>query len=135
MRGARFELEDKDENELGAAAKVGGGEQGEYSRHKGYLSFHEIMEKVNSSYTVIHDDTNGTYAYFDTDWISYDDVKNIQRKAEYIRDQSLGGATISELNEDKFLEDWHCGKYPLLTAVNRILRNTHPSNIYLPNCT
>lgn len=135
MRGATFILKDENEHDFGAPARIGGGERGEYTQHKGYLSFYEIMEKVNSSYTVNHDNPHGTYTYFDKDWISYDDVQDIQRKAQFIREESLGGAMISALDEDEFLGNGKCGKYPLLTAANKVLRSDNELITDLKNCT
>lgn len=136
-RGATFILEDESKHGFLAPVKVGGGEPGEFTQHKGYLSFYEIMDKVNHFFTVQHDHLEGTYAYFRNIWISYDDVGDIQRKAQYIREENLGGAMISAVNEDEFLEDTYkpCGKYPLMTAVNQILRNDHDPNDKLNNCT
>lgn len=130
MTGAEFILKDESEHNVGAPV-------GTIQRDSS-LSFFDVLLKVNSSYTVVHDQ-NGTYAYFAKEWITYDDVKDIERKAEYIRQMSLGGAFISAINEDDFLGHSSsgrcCEKYPLLTTVNRIFRMIEESNIEFVNCT
>lgn len=125
MRGATFLLTNADANSVGSPATRGGGKSG------GYLSFYEILKEVGNRYTVRHDDPRGTYAYLRNDWISYSDVTDIERKADKIREMNLGGAMISALDEDDFLGSY-CGKYPLVTAVNKFL---HDANVNLENCT
>lgn len=136
-RGASFALKDADENGFGAQANVGGGEPGEYTQQKGYLAFYEILEELKHFYySVKYDDDIGRYAHFYEKWISYEDVEDIQRKADYIRRMNFGGAMISAIDEDEFLENsqYLCGKYPLLTAVNKVLRNVDDTSIDLHNC-
>lgn len=125
---ANFVLKDVNQHDVGA--KV------EYRRHEEHFPFFEVLQKLNSSYSVVHDE-KGTYAYFGRDWLTYDDVKDIERKAQYIRQMNLGGAFVSEINGDDFRGDSNksCGKYPLLTAANKVLRNFGDSNINLRNCS
>lgn len=139
MRGNAYILKDQTDHYFDAPV-VGNEESGEYTQEAGCLSFFEIMQKVKAnSFRVLHDSFLGTYAYLNEHWTSYNDVADIQSKAEYVIDRKLGGkvggAMISALDEDDFRGDSSdsCGKYPLLTAANKVLRNN--VDIYLQNCT
>lgn len=75
----------------------------------------------------------GPYAYHSNQWVSYDDVENIRTKAKFMRDLNLGGGMIWALDLDDFSGSCGCGKYPLLTTLNQVLRNTGGPKV--DNCT
>ena len=48
----------------------------------------------------------------------------IEYKSQFIKDNGYGGGMIWALDLDDFKGEFcGCGKYPLLTAINRVLRN------------
>lgn len=61
----------------------------------------------------------GPYARKNNQWVSYDDVSNILLKAALIRELNLAGGMIWALDLDDFNNKCGCGKYPLLSALNR----------------
>lgn len=80
--------------------------------------------KKTNGWSVIHNEDAEveTYAYKNDQWVSYDDVDNIRAKANYIRKMNLGGGLMRTLDLDDFRGICGCGKYPLLTAMNEVLR-------------
>jgi len=123
--GATFRLSSAQENGLNAPANQRSSEQ-----------FYEICNLIKSfSWTVVHDTNKriGSYAYRGDQWISYDDVEDAQIKAEYIVQMNLGGGSIFNINGDDFEEKCGCGKRPLLTVINQVLRNA--SGPKIDNCT
>ena len=65
----------------------------------------------------------GPYAHRGDQWVSFDDVDIIRRKAELARTMKLGGAMIWALDLDDFRNRCGCERYPLLKTINRVLRN------------
>lgn len=55
----------------------------------------------------------------------------VERKANYIMDNDLGGAMIWALDLDDFNNMCGCGKYPLLKTVSHIFRGFPASR---PSC-
>lgn len=110
------------------APSYAGGESGPYTRANGFLSFYEICEKTKrDEWTVVRDPENriGPYAYHGNQWVSYDDVANIRKKADFMRDLNLGGGMIWALDLDDFRGSCKCDvKYPLLSTLNHVLRGT-----------
>lgn len=114
----------------------GPGDAGKYTRAGGFLSYYEICEKTNrDGWTVVRDPQNriGPYAYKGNQWVSYDDVEIVRKKSQFMRDLNLGGGMIWALDLDDFTGSCGCGKYPLLTTINQVLRGT--SGPKLDNCT
>ena len=65
---------------------------------------------------------HGPYAIHEDQWVSYDDMNMVSRKAEYIIDNDFGGAMIWALDLDDFNNICGCGKYPLLKTVSHVVR-------------
>jgi len=124
MYGQSFNLADASNRGLNAQT-YGPGEAGKYTRAGGFLSYYEICDKVNNNgWTVVRDAEGriGPYAYQKSQWVSYDDVAEVRRKAGFIRDLKLGGGMIWALDLDDFRGSCGCGKHPLLGALNQELR-------------
>ncbi|CAL8093059.1 unnamed protein product [Orchesella dallaii] len=60
----------------------------------------------------------GSYISKGDQWVSLDDIKDVQLKAEYIKNSTLGGGMIWTLDTDDF-SGTSCkqGKYPLIQAL------------------
>jgi chitinase len=71
----------------------------------GSVTYNRIMQNdyLNNGYTRIWDEGTQTPYLFNEElsrFITYDDVESITKKAEYIREQQLGGAMIWEISQD-----------------------------------
>lgn len=64
----------------------------------------------------------GPYAYKDNQWVSYDDRAMLTRKSQMIRSMGLGGGMIWALDLDDFKNRCDEGVHPLLTEIQRVLR-------------
>ena len=47
-------------------------------------------------------DEKGPYAYKGNQWVGYDSIDYVKRKAQYIIDKELGGAMFWDLSTDDF---------------------------------
>ncbi|XP_059054390.1 probable chitinase 10 [Achroia grisella] len=124
--GQSFSLMENNVNGLGAFSD-GGGEPGDETRARGFLSFYEICERIKVQGWQVYRDPGGRigpYASYDDQWVSFDDEFMIRHKAEYVRAMDLGGAMAWSLDLDDFTgKHCGCGKSPLLSTINFVLRN------------
>ncbi|CAD6215960.1 GSCOCT00004262001.2-RA-CDS [Cotesia congregata] len=120
LYGQSFTLSSSYDSGLQASAPRPG-HAGTFTRSAGFLAFYEICEKVKSGWTITKDPLKriGPYAIRNDQWVSYDDVTNVLAKASFIRELDLAGGMIWALDLDDFKGKCGCGKYPLLSALNR----------------
>lgn len=113
------------------APTYGAGEAGQYTRAAGFLSYYEICENINRGWTVVSDSLSETYAFHGNQWVSYDDANMIHIKANYIRNNGLGGGMMWALDLDDF-NGTSCGqgRYPILTELNKVLRGISKNMSY-----
>lgn len=125
MYGQSFSLAEGNRNALNSPT-YGGGEAGDATRARGFLSYYEICQNIkNKQWTVVRDPRGriGPYAYKRDQWVSFDDIGMIRHKSEYVKAMGLGGAMIWALDLDDFKNVCGCETYPLLKTINRALRN------------
>lgn len=67
-----------------------------FTRESGLLSYYEICEKINKqNWTyVFNDEQKVAYAYKGSEWVGYENIKSVHYKAQYVLDNSLGGAML-----------------------------------------
>ena len=71
-------------------------------------------------------DAEQAIAYGQGQLATYDNVKSINAKVDYINQMGLGGAMIWALDNDDFTGQFcGSGKYPLLTAINQVSKKKH----------
>ncbi|XP_028131818.1 probable chitinase 10 [Diabrotica virgifera virgifera] len=136
LYGQSFSLADPGKRGLNEKT-YGPGEAGEFTRAGGFLSFYEICERVRKQgWTVTRDPEGriGPYATHGNQWVSYDDISEVKRKAQLVKDLGLGGGMIWALDLDDFRNRCGCGKHPLLKTLNKELRGIR-TDIYVQNCT
>ena len=83
--------------------------------------YNEICLLVqNDGWTNVVDPTGkmGPYAYSENQWVGYDDVDMVAVKAQYIRDNQLGGGMFWDLPSDDFKNLCGAGKYPLIRTLS-----------------
>ncbi|XP_064605419.1 uncharacterized protein LOC135470392 [Liolophura sinensis] len=64
------------------------------------------------------------YASYGKEWITYESTRSIQQKAEFIVDNSLGGAMVWSLDRDDFSNSCGEGNFPLLNTLQETLGPT-----------
>jgi len=128
LYGASFTLAHKDIHGLNAP-KRRKGNAGNFTREQGFLAYYDICSTIDrEKWTVVQDVEGrmGPYAYHDTQWVSYDDVKMVQKKSEYVKDMGLGGAMIWAIDLDDFKGTCGLGKSPLTTMIANVLAAPRP---------
>ncbi|XP_059140739.1 chitinase-3-like protein 1 [Physella acuta] len=132
--GMTFTLVDEKNNGLRAPA-LGGGNGGRYTRQNGILAFYEICENLQHHNWTNHwiEDQQVPYTTKGDQWVGYDDVKSIRIKAErLINGYGLAGAFVWSVELDDFNGYCGGGKYPLLRAINDVIRPRNQSGAELP---
>ncbi|XP_053610202.1 mucin-2 isoform X2 [Plodia interpunctella] len=141
--GRSYTLFNPDAFEIGAPAD-GPGEQGEATREKGYLAYYEICEYLKpkerkrsvaneeeeseedseeeeeeEEWTVMYPNPKamGPVAYRGNQWVGYDDIEIVKRKAEYVAENGLGGIMFWSIDNDDFRGTCHGKPYPLIEAA------------------
>ena len=111
----------------------GYGIQGVYSRENGFLTYYEICEKIQKDKWkyVWSEQQKVPYAFTNElftppgkgiEWVGFDDVKSIEYKTKYVKENELGGAMLWSLDMDDFTGAFcNQGKYPILTTINHYL--------------
>lgn len=120
--GRTFTLTNKNDNKVGSPT-CGPGTAGPYTREAGMLGYNEILEKcqTDKSWKITFDEERCVpYAVNNNQWVSFDNIESIKKKAEFIIEHQLGGAMIWSLETDDFLGKYG-NKYPLLSTLNNIL--------------
>lgn len=115
---------------------TGPGLVGPWTKTPGTLAYYEICSYTKTKgWNVVRDSEHriGPYAYFEDQWVSYDDVDNVLAKGNYINRMNLAGGMIWTLDYDDFTNHCGCGNYPLLTALNVALHRIHGKTT--SNCT
>ncbi|XP_055374481.1 chitinase-3-like protein 1 [Condylostylus longicornis] len=135
LYGRNFALANLAETKPGSRFN-GPGQAGPYTRQAGFIGYNEICENFKAEkWTQVWEETQQVpYAFRDNQWVGYDDVKSIELKAQYAKDHKLGGIMVWSLETDDF--NGICGeKYPLMKAINRIIRGSappDPSTTFVP---
>lgn len=123
LYGQAFTLDNTEENGLNAPARQKG-QAGEFTRAAGFLAYYEICESINKGgWTVVNDpeERMGPYAYKDRQWVGFDDVATIRKKAEFVRELGLGGGMVWALDLDDFNNRCGQGKHPLMNTIKAVL--------------
>ena len=108
---------------LGSNASSAGA-PGVLSQEEGLLMYNEICVNIASQgWNKVWDPLGnmGPYAYRGNQWVSYDDVDMVTKKAQYILQGGLGGAMFWDLPSDDFRNLCGGGTYPLIRSVHNIL--------------
>lgn len=64
-------------------------------------------------------DKSGPYASLNDQWVGYDDVVSVQKKASYVVKSNYGGVAAWTVDLDDFLNKCCTENFPLLRAINR----------------
>ncbi|XP_059052233.1 mucin-2 [Achroia grisella] len=75
--------------------------------------------EVDVPWTVMYPNPNamGPVAFKGNQWVGYDDVEIVKKKAEYVADNGLGGIMFWSIDNDDFRGTCHNKPYPLIEAA------------------
>ncbi|XP_061191573.1 uncharacterized protein LOC133199721 [Saccostrea echinata] len=124
--GRSFTLVDASNHGVGAPAS-GAGNQGPYTKEKGFLSYYEICEMQKSGQGVTYRDPVAKVPYYVNPstklWVGFDDKTSLRLKiTDLIIKDGYGGAMTWALPLDDF-KGTVCGegKYPLISLMKEVL--------------
>jgi len=127
--GRSFTLRNPADHGLGAAASRGG-DAGRYTGEKGFISYYEVCEKIQSGAQVYEvPDQHSKYLVQGDQWVGFDDVSTVKTKACYARQKGLGGVMYWALDLDDFSgRTCNQGRYPLIKAANQEFQSRSTEN-------
>ncbi|EFX87590.1 hypothetical protein DAPPUDRAFT_306550 [Daphnia pulex] len=109
----------RDQAAIGVKAK-GAGLPGPYTQQAGMLAYYEICNEVRQGiWSEVANDA--PYAFRGTQWVGYDNVASVRRKASYIQREGFGGAMVFSIDMDDFRNTCCSEAFPLTKAIARIL--------------
>ncbi len=121
--GQSFELSTSGNVLQGLESPANGpGKAGEFTSQPGMLAYNEICYKVKKQKWKIGKDKSGKsgpFATYQDQWVGYDDVATMIRKADYVKQMGFGGIAAWTIDLDDFQNRCCMEAYPLLKAINR----------------
>lgn len=96
---------------------------GSPASYNSYPVYSDICRRVKSGeLSYVWDEIQKVpYAFKGSEWISYDDVKSIKEKSNYIIQQNLGGGMFWNIEDDDYGNNCGGGKFPLISTAFRIV--------------
>lgn len=99
--------------------------------HVGFVDYASTCTFLEKNFiTPIFDETSQSpYATKSLEWLSYDDIKSLKIKADFIKKNNFGGAMIYSLNTDDHIGACHLDNnqnpvlFPLVEAIKSILND------------
>ncbi|XP_057649332.1 chitinase-like protein 3 [Chionomys nivalis] len=121
--GQTFTLSDPSSTGIGVPT-ASAGALGPYTEESGIWAYYEICTFLNDGATEAWDaDQEVPYACQGNKWVGYDNVKSFHIKAEWLKQNNLGGAMLWALDMDDFSGAFcNRGQFPLTFALKKALR-------------
>ncbi|XP_018028104.2 uncharacterized protein LOC108683310 [Hyalella azteca] len=130
-----FILRDPTQNYYGAPT-FNTGFQGPYTKSVGYVGYNEICEmqleqdrrQQQNQYVVRgwtidwHEQHRVPYMYKDDKWAGFDNVTTIEERVRLALSHGVNGISVWSVDTDDFRGVCGNGKYPLLSAINRVFQ-------------
>lgn len=127
--GRTFTLGNNSLTDIGAPA-TSGGNAGNYTGEKGFLSFFEICDLLRTGATLVWDNEQMVpYAYKDDQWVGFDDQRSLKLKVQWLKQAGYGGVMVWSVDLDDFLGSCTGQAYPLLHAVREELKGYKVANL------
>lgn len=123
--GQTYTLADTYQQAVGeGVAARGPGNPGEFTRQPGMMAYYEICDQIKKKKLYVGKgatDKSGPHASYRNQWVGYEDVSSVTRKAEYVVKSGFGGIAAWTIDLDDFQNKCCYEDFPLLRAVNRVL--------------
>ncbi|XP_064085407.1 probable endochitinase, partial [Macrobrachium nipponense] len=105
---------------------TGAGKAGKYVKERGHMAYFECcLAQQEDGWTKVTGD-GGPYLTKGDQWVGYDDIEAVVKKAQYARDKGLGGIMVWDTVSDDFNNACGQGPNPLLTAIYNTLQGNPP---------
>ncbi|XP_052493991.1 acidic mammalian chitinase-like [Budorcas taxicolor] len=100
----------------------GAGSSGPYTLEAGFWAYYEICTFLSEATNAWIEDQKVPYAYKDTEWVGYDNIKSYKYKVDFLKENNFGGAMVWAIDLDDFLGSFcNEGKYPLIRKLQSLL--------------
>lgn len=120
-------------NGIGAPAIGSGGDAGPLTKTVGMLAYNEVCSLIQNGWqTGWVADQQVPYAFYNRQWVGYDNVQSLTQKLAFIQAKGLGGGMIWSIDTDDFTGFCGAGKYPLLKTISRALIGVDGPDIIIP---
>ncbi|XP_072419793.1 acidic mammalian chitinase-like [Chiloscyllium punctatum] len=109
------------ENKPGAAA-CGPASPGNCTKAAGIWAYYEICDFLKGANEEWMEEQEVPYAYKDDEWVTYDNLKSFEKKVEWLKNNSFGGAMVWTIDMDDS-KGTFCkqGKSPLISKLKIML--------------
>ncbi|XP_059806008.1 acidic mammalian chitinase-like [Hypanus sabinus] len=115
------------------ALACGPGTPGNCTRSEGILAYFEVCNFLKGATKVWLEEQEVPYAYSGDEWVSYDSLRSYEKKVEWLKNNSFGGAMVWTIDLDDY-EGTSCnqGKYPLINKLRAVLFSASEPEETLP---
>ncbi|XP_072336012.1 acidic mammalian chitinase-like [Scyliorhinus torazame] len=109
------------DNKPGTAA-CGPAAPGNCTKAAGILAYYEICDFLKGANKEWMEEQAVPYAYKDEEWVTYDNLKSYEKKVEWLKNNSFGGAMVWTIDMDD-TKGTFCnqGKTPLINKLKNML--------------
>ncbi|XP_056590378.1 acidic mammalian chitinase-like [Triplophysa dalaica] len=126
--GRTFMLANPTNTSVGAPAS-GPGPAGPLTEKAGFLAYYEICSFLASGGSQAWDTSQMVpYAYSQSVWVGYDNIKSYLAKIQWLTRNNFGGAMVWTMDLDDFTGSFcNFGRYPLINTLKRGLGTGNPA--------
>uniref|UniRef100_A0A4W2HY15 GH18 domain-containing protein n=1 Tax=Bos indicus x Bos taurus TaxID=30522 RepID=A0A4W2HY15_BOBOX len=79
------------------------GSSGPYTHEAGFWAYYEICTFLSEATNAWIEDQKVPYAYKDTEWVGYDNIRSYKYKVDFLKENNFGGAMVWAIDLDDFL--------------------------------
>ncbi|KAK4321472.1 hypothetical protein Pmani_007719 [Petrolisthes manimaculis] len=109
-------------SDRGVGAETSGpGSPGPLMQISGSLAYYEVCRHEKEEGWTKVSAADGPHLTNGVEWVGYDDVEAVTKKAQYVRERGLGGIMVWDIATDDFLDLCGKGVNPLISAAERTL--------------
>uniref|UniRef100_A0A4W2FZS2 GH18 domain-containing protein n=1 Tax=Bos indicus x Bos taurus TaxID=30522 RepID=A0A4W2FZS2_BOBOX len=76
---------------------------GPYTHEAGFWAYYEICTFLSEATNAWIEDQKVPYAYKDTEWVGYDNIRSYKYKVDFLKENNFGGAMVWAIDLDDFL--------------------------------
>ncbi|KAL3277279.1 hypothetical protein HHI36_012629 [Cryptolaemus montrouzieri] len=104
------------------APTIGDSAAGPYTATPGMMGYNEICQFDQNWQYVFDNEQRVPHIINGNQWIGCEDINSLTEKAQYVKDNSLGGVAIWSLDTDDFNGVCGSGKFPLVNKIKSIIQ-------------
>jgi chitinase len=122
LHGVSFTLASPNNHAIGSSS-IKEGIASNLTEDGDQIAMFEVCMHLKAGWIGVCDaEQKSCYAYSGNQWVSYENIKTVGLKAEYIRDNRLAGVAAFSLGQDDFSGNFcNNGRFPLLSKIADIL--------------